>query len=372
VVPACDGGEDALGVGGPTECLGVFVVLGDVAVDGGLQADERAEDATLEPPARERREEAFDGVEPGSAGGGEVEGPAGMTDEPGAHLGVFVDGVVVEDGVNRLALRHRGLDLVEEADELLMPMALLVAADHRAIHHVECGEQRRRSVPDVVVGHRPGPALLHRQAGLGAIERLYLALFVDRQHDGMGGRIDVETHDISEFLGKLWIVGALERLHPVRRQAVGPPDTLHADGTDASRLGHRADAPMRGLTGRVGQGQVENALDSLSGQRRLAGFARLVAQQAIHAFVHEAFLPPPDHWLGQPRAARDLGGAAAVGGGDDHPRAGRVLLAGIAIGDDRFKAYAVLRRDRDDDACSHRRSLNQATRSRDPLNGAVH
>jgi len=51
---------------------------------------------------------------------------------------------------NRLSGRHRGLDLVEEADELLMPVALHVAADHRAIQHVERGEQRGRAVPDVV------------------------------------------------------------------------------------------------------------------------------------------------------------------------------------------------------------------------------
>lgn len=43
-----------------------------------------------------------------------------MADEPGSHFGVLVVGVVVDDGVNRLTGRHRGLDLVEEADELLM------------------------------------------------------------------------------------------------------------------------------------------------------------------------------------------------------------------------------------------------------------
>ena len=209
--------------------LGCVVVLGDVAVDGGLQVDERAEDPALEPPPGERREEALHGVEPGCAGRGEVEGPARVADEPGAHLGVLVGGVVVDHGVDHLAGRHGGLDLVEEADELLMPVALHVAADHRAVQHVERGEQRRRAVPDVVVGHRPGPTLLHRQPGLGAVERLDLALFVDRQHDGMGGRIDVEADDIAELLGELGVVGELECLHPVRRQAVGLPDALHAD-----------------------------------------------------------------------------------------------------------------------------------------------
>ena len=40
------------------------------------------------------------------------------------HLGVLVGGVVVEDDVDHLAGRHRALDRVEEADELLVPVAL--------------------------------------------------------------------------------------------------------------------------------------------------------------------------------------------------------------------------------------------------------
>ena len=66
-----------------------------------------------------------------------------MAVEPGAHLRVLVGGVVVEDDVDDLAGRHLGLDGVEEADELLVPVALHVAADDGAVEHVEGGEQRR-------------------------------------------------------------------------------------------------------------------------------------------------------------------------------------------------------------------------------------
>ena len=47
MLPLVDGGEDAIWVGGPGEGLGIFVVLGDVAVDGDLEVNERAEHATL-------------------------------------------------------------------------------------------------------------------------------------------------------------------------------------------------------------------------------------------------------------------------------------------------------------------------------------
>ena len=56
-----------------------------------------------------------------------------------------------------LSARQLGLDGVEEADELLVPMALHVAPDHRAVEHVERGEQRRGAVALVVVGHGRTP-----------------------------------------------------------------------------------------------------------------------------------------------------------------------------------------------------------------------
>jgi hypothetical protein len=35
--------------------------------------------------------------------------------------------------------------------------------------------------------------LLHRQTGLGAVERLDLALLIYREDDGVGGRIDINS-----------------------------------------------------------------------------------------------------------------------------------------------------------------------------------
>ena len=71
------------------------------------------------------------------------------------------------------------LDDIEEANELLMAMALHVAADHRAVEDVHRGEQRRRAVALIVMRHGSGAALLQRQSGLCAVKRLNLALFVD-------------------------------------------------------------------------------------------------------------------------------------------------------------------------------------------------
>ena len=104
-----------------------------------------------------------------------MEGPAGMAGQPCAHLGVFVGGIVVDDGMDHLSLRHLRLDGVEEADELLMAVALHVLSDDGAVEDVERGEQRGCAVTFVVMRHGAGAARLLRQSLLGAIERLNLA-----------------------------------------------------------------------------------------------------------------------------------------------------------------------------------------------------
>src|ERR1700741_593665 len=134
------------------------------AIEGGLEVDDGSEDAALETALGQDGEKALDGVEPGSRGWGEVEGRAGRASEPFARGGMLVGGVVVQDRVDRLAGGDLALDGVEEADELLMPMALHVAADDGSVEHVERGEQRGRAVALVVVRHRSGTTRLHRQA----------------------------------------------------------------------------------------------------------------------------------------------------------------------------------------------------------------
>jgi len=59
------------------------------------------------------------------------------------------------------------------------------------------------------MGHGLAAPGLDRQPGLGAVERLDLAFFIDRQHHRMGRRIDVEPNNISELVGK---AGSRERL----------------------------------------------------------------------------------------------------------------------------------------------------------------
>src|SRR5437867_523430 len=89
-----------------------------------------------------------------------------------------------------------------------------------------------------------------RSSDLGAIERLDLALLVNRQNDGVGGRIDIEADDVLELVDELRIVGELELPPSVRLKAVRLPDAPDRAGADAGRFGHHVGGPVRRLARR--------------------------------------------------------------------------------------------------------------------------
>ena len=178
---------------------------------------------------------------------------------------MFVGGIVVQDHVHDPPGGNGGLDRVQKADELLMAMALHAAAQNRPLQHIERRKQGRRAVALIVVGPRRGTAWLQRQPGLGAVEGLDLGFLVHREHDRMGGRIDIEPNHVLEPLGKLRVARELEGADPVWLQAVRGPDALHRAQADARRFGHHPPGPVRGLAGRFGQGQVQHAPDRLVG-----------------------------------------------------------------------------------------------------------
>lgn len=73
-----------------------------------------------------------------------------------------------------------------------MAMPLHALSDHLTAGDVEGGKQRRRAMTLVVVRHGPGAALFQRQAGLGAVGRLDLALLVDGEHQRLVRRVEIE------------------------------------------------------------------------------------------------------------------------------------------------------------------------------------
>src|SRR5512135_322921 len=86
-------------------------------------------------------------------GGGEVHMDLRVSGQPGFHLGVLVRGVVVHHQV-QLDVGVGAGDLLEEGQELLVPVARLERRGHLPGGHLKSGEQGRRAVPDVVVDRR--------------------------------------------------------------------------------------------------------------------------------------------------------------------------------------------------------------------------
>jgi len=103
------------------------------------------------------------------------------------------DGFEVWSGPRRLIL------CFEEAGELAMLVVGHALADDGAVEHVESREPGRGAVALVVMRRRHAAALLHRQPRLGAVKGLDLALFIDRQHQGLVGRIEVEADNLLDL-----------------------------------------------------------------------------------------------------------------------------------------------------------------------------
>ena len=92
-----------------------------------------------------------------------------------------------------------------------MAVALVTLSHHLALQQFQSREQSRCTVAFVVMRHRAATPLFQRQAGLGAVQRLNLGLFIYAQDDRLLRRIQIESHHIGQFLQEARIAGELER-----------------------------------------------------------------------------------------------------------------------------------------------------------------
>src|SRR5947209_9286400 len=133
--------------------------------------------------------------------------------------------VVVHHQVDLKPLRNIGIDVVEEAQELLMAMAPVAVADGDSARYIQGRKQRRHTMPLVIVRLSCRYAWSERQDRLGAIQRLDLALFIDAQHDRMLWRIHIQPYDVPHLLHKLRAFGDFEVLYQMRLHPECTPGT---------------------------------------------------------------------------------------------------------------------------------------------------
>jgi len=157
-------------------------------------------------------------------------------------------GVVVDDAVDGQLLGRVPVDGFKEGQKLLMAVPLHALADDLPFEHIERGKEGGGAVAFIVVGHGSGASLLHRQAGLRAIQSLDLAFFIEAENQGVLGWVEVEPDHIMELLDEVGIVGELEGLDQMGLEAVGVPQALHRGFADAATFGHRAATPVGGVS----------------------------------------------------------------------------------------------------------------------------
>ena len=347
-------------------------MLSNIAADCLLEFRDRFEDAPPNAPSGDDGEKAFDSIDPRARGWCKMKYPAGMISQPFEDFGVLVGSVVVSDCVNDPPWWDGSLHGIQELDELLVSMLGHAAADHCPIKDVEGGKQGGGAVPLVVVSHGPALTRLQRQARLGPVQRLYLALLVDGHDHGMSWWVHVQTHDVFDLGGEVRVLGLLEGTQAMRLEMMSPPDALDGAQADANGLGHHAAGPVSGFTGHRSTGQRQNLRDGLQRKRPLSRFARLVPQQTLHPCLGKALLPTPN------RRPTDTGLPGNIENRQLFCRQKNdigpldMLLRAIAVGDDGGQARAVFGADKDVDSLCHGQRFARIAAFVNPLFGSVH
>ena len=173
-----DLGQDGICILAPPKHLGILIVESNIIHDGSLQLLYVLEHPSSDSLVRELTEESLHSVEPGGRGGCEMEMEARMLTQPVLDVGGLVGSIVVYDQMEIQPLRCFLVDPLEESQELLLSVFGHTLADHFPIEEMEGRKEGSRAMSLVVMGHRTGTALLHRQPRLRAIQCLNLALFI--------------------------------------------------------------------------------------------------------------------------------------------------------------------------------------------------
>src|SRR5450432_2494431 len=146
---------------------------------------------------------------------------------------------------------------------------------------------------------------------------------------------------------------SLNRCTRFRLQPMRPPDSLHRADADADSLGHRRRGPVRRLAGWIALGERDDALDQRGRQRRFTGRARLIAQEPVDAFEHEALLPAPHTGFVLACLALDPARPDTGAGQQDDPGPPNMLLRTIAVSHNRLETSTIGGINGESDSCAH-------------------
>jgi hypothetical protein len=271
---------------------------------------------------------------------------AGMRHQPALDGRRLVGRGVSHDQVH---VQFPGHGLVDAGQELL-ELDRAVPRGHLGNHLAACHLQRRVQVggamAGVVVAAAPGDPSQQWQDRRGAVQRLDARLLVRAQHHRRIRRVQVQPDHVADLVDELRVGRQLPRLVQVGREPKRPPDPRDRRLAHASRPGHAARRPGRGVGRGLLQGLGDHLLHLGVGDR--AGRAR-------PWLVHQPFQPAggeppapladPGRVHAQPRAGLQVG--QALGTGQHDPTAQRQCLAAAAASGPALQRLALLIGQRD-------------------------
>src|SRR5215213_5331745 len=163
------------------------------------------------------------------------------------------------------------------------------------------------------MSHRAAAPLLQRKSRLRPIQGLDLTLLIDREHQRMLWRIEIQTNDVLQLLDELRIVAELESADPVGLQTMALPDPADAARTQSHRLGQAPTAPVSSLRRLLLRRLADHFLNDLFGKRLLPSWPRGVFLDTSDALLEKAMTPKTDSPARGPEKLRDLAVLLALG-----------------------------------------------------------
>ena len=238
--------------------------------------------------------------------GMQLEVEARMPLQPPLNRGMRMRGVGVDDGMHVDVGRRVGVEHVEKVPTLLLSLAGVAGADHRAVEDIQRREQGGRAMSLVVVGHRPGSARLQRPPRLRSLQGVNLALLINTNHEGLVRRIHVQPHDIGQLLDERGIGRQRAGADTMRLQAMRDPDPMDRRGTQALGGGPRPQTPLRRAWRRPVQRCLDDRLFASGGHLPFPTSSRRIAPPRVGTPRRAAPPPQADGILARIELPRDV------------------------------------------------------------------
>src|SRR5260370_2829377 len=204
---------------GPFEGCLILIPTRHKSFDCFDQHADAGEVSALQGATAQDAKPAFNLIEPGAVSGNKVKMHIGMGFEPAVLLGL-VSVEIVQDYVELLA-GIVGNQLIHEIQDLTPAAAKRMSGMYQPASHVEGCKESRGSMAFVLVSKAGQcPAVGQADPALGPFQSLNAGFFVYAEHQGIFGRMQIESDHIGRLTAELRISAQAPALPALKMQVV--------------------------------------------------------------------------------------------------------------------------------------------------------